>query len=112
MIRRIDLRGRAPADYREVVPRADLDVDAAVEIVRPICEDVRARGVAAIRELSQRYDGVDPEHLRVPRAALEQALDDLDPAVRAGLEDAALRTRDIGGNATTGQVVEALLKLL
>jgi histidinol dehydrogenase len=93
MIRRIDLRGSAPADYREVVPRADLDVDAAVEIVRPICEEVRTRGVAAIRELSQRFDGVEPAHLRVPRPALDQALADLDPPVRAGLEESIARLR-------------------
>jgi histidinol dehydrogenase len=93
MIRRIDLRGSAPADYREVIPRADVDVDAAVEIVRPICDAVRTRGEAAIRELSLRFDGVAPDHLRVPQAALDRALDELDPAVRAGLEESIARLR-------------------
>jgi histidinol dehydrogenase len=93
MIRRIDLRGSALADYREVVPRADLDVDAAVEIVRPICEAVRNGGVEAIRELSQRFDGVAPDQLRVPQTALHRALDELDPAVRAGLEESIARLR-------------------
>jgi histidinol dehydrogenase len=93
MIRRIDLRGSVPADYREIVPRADLDVDAAVELVRPICEAVRTRGEAAIRELSQRFAGVAPEQPRVPREALERALDELDPAVRAGLEESIARLR-------------------
>ena len=32
MIRRIDLRGHAPADYRRVVPRADFDVEAALAV--------------------------------------------------------------------------------
>jgi histidinol dehydrogenase len=93
MIRRIDLRGSAPADYREVVPRAEVDVDAAVEIVRPLCEAVRTRGVEAIRELSERFDGIAPEHLRVPQEALTTALDELDPAVRAGLEESIARLR-------------------
>jgi histidinol dehydrogenase len=93
MIRRIDLRGSAPADYRDVVPRAELDVDAAVEAVRPICEAVRARGVEAIEELSLRFDGVAPEHLRVPQESLDRALADLDPAVRAGLEESISRLR-------------------
>jgi histidinol dehydrogenase len=92
-IRRIDVRGGVPADYREVVPRAELDVDAAVETVRPICEAVRTRGVEAIRELSQRFDGVAPEHLRVPAGALAEALAQLDPAVRAGLEESISRLR-------------------
>jgi histidinol dehydrogenase len=93
MIRRIDLRGGTPADYRDVVPRAELDVDAAVETVRPICEAVRTRGVEAIGELSQQFDGVAPEHLRVPQESLDRALAELDPAVRAGLEESIARLR-------------------
>jgi histidinol dehydrogenase len=93
MLRRIDLRGTAPADYREVVPRAEHDVDAAVEVVRPICEAVRIRGAQALAELSLRYDGVTPEQLRVPSAALDRALRTVDPAVRAGLEEAIARLR-------------------
>ena len=92
-IRRIDLRGAALADYREVVPRAEIDVDAAVETVRPICEAVRTRGADAVRELSQRFDGVAPEQLRVPSEELRRALDGLDPAVRAGLEESIARLR-------------------
>jgi histidinol dehydrogenase len=92
-IRRIDLRGAAPADYRAVVPRAEYDVEAAVEVVRPICEAVRARGVDAIAELSQRFDGVAPDHLRVPVAALADAVARLDPEVRAGLEESIARLR-------------------
>jgi histidinol dehydrogenase len=93
MIRRIDLRGSAPADYREVVPRAEVDVDSAVETVRPICEAVRTRGAEAIAELSQRFDGVVPPRLRVPREDLDRALAELDPQVRAGLEESVARLR-------------------
>ncbi len=93
MIRRIDLRGSVPADYRDVVPRAEIDVDAAVEIVRPICEAVRVGGAEAIRQLSQRFDGVAPDQLRVPQSELEQALAGVDPAVRAGLEESIARLR-------------------
>jgi histidinol dehydrogenase len=92
-IRRIDLRGSRAADYRDVVPRAGLDVDAALETVRPICEAVRTRGVKAIEELSERFDGIVPERLRVPQEALDRALDELDPAVRAGLEESIARLR-------------------
>ncbi len=97
MIRRIDLRGgnagAAAPDYRTLVPRADFDVDAALEVVRPICDDVRDRGVAAIVEYSARFDGVERNEITVPRSALRAALAELDPAVRSGLEESIRRLR-------------------
>ncbi|HMG29259.1 MAG TPA: histidinol dehydrogenase [Jiangellaceae bacterium] len=99
MIRRIDLRGQLTAgrvpDYRALVPRAAVDVEAALDTVRPICDDVRMRGLAAVRELSARFDGVDVPDPRVPRAALESALAGLDPAVRNALEESISRARRV-----------------
>jgi histidinol dehydrogenase len=92
-IRRVDLRGQVPADYRDVVPRAEVDVEAAVEIVRPICDAVRVRGVEAIREYAQELDGVVVDDPRVPAAALTEALAGLDADVRAGLEESIARLR-------------------
>ncbi len=69
MLRVIDVRGRSagePLDYASVLPRADFDVAAAVELVRPICDAVAAGGESALAELSQRFDRVVPEHFRVP----------------------------------------------
>ncbi len=93
-MRRIDLRGQRLADYRAAVPRAAFDVDAAIDVVRPIAEDVRVRGVAAIAEYSERFDGVAQTDQRVPAAALEKALAELDPAVRAGLDESISRLRE------------------
>ena len=96
MISRIDLRGTAgaePVDYRDVVPRADFDVEAAIPAVRAICEAVRTRGLEAIRELSERYDGVVLDDIRVSEAALHDALERLDPDIRAGLEESIRRLR-------------------
>ncbi|MCW2817548.1 MAG: histidinol dehydrogenase [Marmoricola sp.] len=96
MIRRIDLRdGAAGADpdYRTLVPRAVFDVEAAVHVVRPICDDVRDRGVEAICEYSAKFDGVEQTDIAVPRQALRDALTALDPAIRAGLEESVRRLR-------------------
>jgi histidinol dehydrogenase len=76
-----------------VLPRAALDVDRAVDLVRPITEDVRARGGAAVSEYTRRFDGVDLAHTRVPEAAIKHALATIDPAVRDALEEAARRAR-------------------
>lgn len=94
MIRRIDLRGaEAGTDYRSAVPRADFDVEAAVPAVHAICEAVRTRGLDAIREYGERFDGVTVDDVRVAPEALARALDELDPAIRAGLEESIRRLR-------------------
>ena len=35
MMRTIDLRGEAPVDYQDVLPRPEFDVEAAQEVVHP-----------------------------------------------------------------------------
>jgi histidinol dehydrogenase len=98
VLTRIDLRGQAAASLGRqrlagVLPRAQLDVEAALDAVRPICEDVRLRGAAAVRDQTKRFDGVDLASTRVPRHALADALAELSPDVRAALQEAARRAR-------------------
>jgi histidinol dehydrogenase len=97
VITRLDLRGRAltPRELRAVLPRAEVDVDAATHLVAPTLDDVRTRGAAALRDLAERFDGVRPEHLRVPAEALAAALDALDPLVRSALQEAIVRVRTV-----------------
>ncbi len=97
MISRIDLTGaaRASVDPRDVLPRAELSVEAAVEQVRPLCDDVRRRGSAAVREITARFDGVELESARVPADAITDAVAALDPLLRAALEEAISRTRRV-----------------
>ena len=92
-----DLRTRTltSAELTAALPRAELDVEAAAAAVRPVVEDVAARGAAAVLDASERFDGIRPEHLRVPQAALQRALDELDPAIRAALEESAARVRRV-----------------
>ena len=61
--------------------------------VRPLCEDVRIRGAQAVREITARLDGVDAEDFAVPQEALDRALAECDPALRAALEEAIDRVR-------------------
>ncbi len=93
MLRRIDLRETGPAEVRRVLPRAAVDVSAALATVTPLVEDVAARGYPAAREATLRFDGVDVPDPRVPAAALDRALDLLDPAVRAALVESIRRAR-------------------
>ncbi|MGC4895915.1 histidinol dehydrogenase [Micromonospora sp. DT31] len=94
MLNRIDLRGGA-RDPRRLLPRAQLDVSVAVERIRPLVEAVREHGYPAIREASERFDGVSPERLRVPVEAIRAAEGDLDPQVRAALLESISRARRV-----------------
>jgi histidinol dehydrogenase len=94
VLHRIDLRGR-DTDPRPLLPRAALDVAAATEQVRPLVEDVRARGVAAIREITQRFDGVSLATLRVPAASIAAAEQALDPQLRGALAECVDRARRV-----------------
>ncbi|MDN5727769.1 MAG: histidinol dehydrogenase, partial [Propionibacteriales bacterium] len=91
-----DLTARADGprpDYRSLVPRAEFDVEAATETVRPIVEAVTHRGAEAIVEFTEKFDNVRPPHLRVPQSALDRAEADLDHDLRAAFTEAIARRR-------------------
>lgn len=75
------------------MPRAETTFDVATGAVEAIIKDVRTRGFEALGELAERFDGVAQDHPLVPAQALDDALDSLDPAVRAGLEESIARAR-------------------
>ena len=98
MLPRVDLRGNPAASLGRrrldgVLPRARLDVEAALEAVLPVCEDVRLRGAPAVRDQTKRFDGVDLATTRVAPQALTDALAGLGPKLRSALEEAARRAR-------------------
>ncbi len=106
-MRRLDLRGRH-VDARELrsrMPRAEVDVEAALAVVRPVVEQVREGGADAVRDLGERFDGVRVTDLRVPAAALADALEALDPAVRAALEESVRRSRLVHADQRRSDVV-------
>lgn len=91
-----DLRDAAAGtDLDAVVPRAEVDVTSTVSAVLPIIEQVRSGGAAAVLELGERFDGVRAPSLRVPAEAIAQALETLDPQVRAALEESIRRARQV-----------------
>ncbi len=95
-LKRTDLRGRALglAELKNAVPRTAASTVATAEAaVSAIIADVRGRGHAALADLAHKFDGVAQEHPRVPAAALAEALETVDPTVRAALEESIARAR-------------------
>ncbi|WP_410672646.1 histidinol dehydrogenase [Amycolatopsis sp. cmx-4-68] len=97
MLNRTDLRGQVPtaAELRATLPRAEYDVDAALHHVRPVVEAVRDRGVEAVLDYTEKFDRIRPGKVRVPREKLTEALAELDPQVRAALEESITRAQKV-----------------
>ncbi|MDI2028310.1 histidinol dehydrogenase [Saccharopolyspora sp. TS4A08] len=97
MLTRSDLRGRVPStvELRATLPRAEMDVEHVLHRVRPVIDDIRDRGVDAVLDHTEKFDGVRPERVRVPAEELARALDELDPTVRSALEESIARARRV-----------------
>ncbi|WP_368496264.1 histidinol dehydrogenase [Herbiconiux sp. A18JL235] len=110
MIQTIDLRGQTPsrAELATLVPRAATDVSVAAAAAAELVEAVRTRGLEALREQAERFDRAVPEHVRVPQAEVDAAVEALDPAVRAALEETIARVR----RATAAQIPDARVTTL
>ncbi len=81
------------ASYRAALPRAEFDVEHAVEVVRPICRAVADEGEAALRRFSEQFDHVVPTSLRVDPAELARCAEGLDPALREAFAESIRRRR-------------------
>jgi histidinol dehydrogenase len=104
MIRSLDLRGKAltKAGYQKAIPRAALDIAAALVSIEPILQKVKSGTEAELLQLAEEFDGVRPQSIRVPQSALDKALADLDPKIRAALELSAERIRKVHNDQTRG----------
>lgn len=72
VLNRLDLRGLA--DVRASLPRPEVRGDEPVEAVRSIIAEVRDRGDAALRDFTERFDGVARSDLRVSPDEIQAAL--------------------------------------
>lgn len=111
-MRVVDLRGRqlSKRDYQQLLPRAPLDIDAALEAITPILESVKNGDESTLKDLSLRFDGVSPESLRVPAHVIETALTNLEPQLREIITESIRRVRivhrDQQRGVTTTRVVD------
>lgn len=95
MIRVLDLREVAitPDTAVHFVPRLAVDDVDATGVVAELVDAVRIRGAAALAEQAAAFDGVDSVQNPVERGWLKSCAKELDPAVRAALEESIRRVR-------------------
>ena len=97
MIRTVDLRWRtlSKAQYNLELPRATLNVAEAMVLIQPILDRVKNGVEADLIALAEEFDGVTPASIRVPQKALDEALLQLDPAIRTALELSIIRIKKV-----------------
>lgn len=107
MMRLVDLRGQrlSKAGYTKIIPRAVLDVAAAIKLIEPILERVKNGDESDLIALAEEFDGIAPQSIRVPRAELTKALAELDPQIRTALEVSAERIRKVHNDQQRGQTI-------
>jgi histidinol dehydrogenase len=86
-LQRLDLRG-VTGPLASHLPRPRVDGDEPVAAVRQVLAEVKAGGDAAVKALTERFDGVALNELRVPAPALEAALAAIPGELRQALEAA------------------------
>ena len=97
MIRTVDLRGKAlsKAGYASYLPRADFNIDQAMDLIHPILLRVKNGTQEDLIQLAQEFDGVRPAAIKVPQSDLDLALQNLDPKVRQALEASISRIKKV-----------------
>lgn len=74
------------ATKARLLHRAQADIADVTDKVRPIIEDVRARGDAALIEYAQKFDRATLSSLKVGEEEIAQATKTIDPAMKAALD--------------------------
>ncbi|NOY92568.1 MAG: histidinol dehydrogenase [Deltaproteobacteria bacterium] len=94
----LTIHERGDASYEQALEalsrRGEADLERVEPVVRDILAQVRERGDEALCELSERFDGARPEHVRLPDDLWHARAAEVAPEVRAWLEQAAARVRD------------------
>ena len=95
-MRVVEISGPISQDQiRTALPRASVSVEKALEIVTPLIQDIKSNSLVAVLAQAERFDGVRPEHVRVPQSQLDRALSELAPDLRAAIQTAIERVRKV-----------------
>ena len=78
-----------------VVPRAQLDVESALNQINPVLLDVEKNGDEAVLNWNEKFDGIKPRTLRVPEDVIDKAFSDMSPDVIDALKESIKRSTKV-----------------
>ena len=76
-------------DLAQTIKRSEEDVNNVLDIVSDILDNVKNNQDKAIREYTEKFDGVLIENLKVSKDEIEEAYDTLDDELLGALKNAA-----------------------
>jgi len=79
-----------------------MDIATAMRQIEPILEQVKNGTEADLIALGEKFDGVKPTSIRVPKSIIDASLAKLDPAVRSALEEAITRITKVHADQSRG----------
>ena len=94
MIQIIDVRENSQL-VSPVVPRAQLDVESALNLINPVLTDVEKNGDEAVLRWNEKFDGIKPKSLRVPQEVIDKAFSEMSPDVIEALKESIERTTKV-----------------
>ena len=79
-----------------------MDIATAMRQIEPILEQVKNGTEADLIALGEKFDGVKPTSIRVPKSVIDASLAKLDPDVRSALEEAISRITKVHADQSRG----------
>ena len=76
-------------DLAQTIKRSEEDVNKVLDIVSDILDNVKNNKDKAIREYTEKFDGVSIENLKVSEDEIKEAYDTLDDSLLVALKQAA-----------------------
>jgi histidinol dehydrogenase len=94
MIQIIDVRENSQL-VSPVVPRAQLDIESALNQINPVLTDVEKNGDEAVLRWNEKFDGIKPKSLRVPQEVIDKAFSEISPDVIEALKESIERNTKV-----------------
>ncbi|MEG1197346.1 MAG: histidinol dehydrogenase [Raoultibacter sp.] len=92
-MRRVNLKAGESFRKQHLSRTGAFNAEALLSATK-IVEDVKARGDEALRDYTERFDGVALDSFRVSEAEIDEAITRVDPKVASALRHAATQIRD------------------
>jgi len=95
MMRTLDFRDSrlTRAQIAAQLPRIRSDIDRALVSAREIIDDIVSRGIEALRDQAKKFDHVSSYEIRVPVEHIREAMDALEPGLRAAILESIRRVQ-------------------